>query len=220
MSILSPSDRAVLWRTVLTSGPEEREPLLRVLATEILGSVGRRLDLYDGYEDEVVETVSLLDASGLLGRDDLRESFEDADEDNDHAQSFVALLATHLSHAADIERLGLDERVKALRLAEGWQSHLLDRPQAHPESLTAPQVAARYGVTPQAVYKWIRAGRVRAEQTPGGSWRLPADQFERARRSDGRRMLELKTRLAERARDAPPLSDEELADEIVGRRRD
>src|ERR1700730_2529271 len=126
MSILSPSDRAVLWRTVLTSGPAEREPLLRVLAAEILGSVGRRLDLYDGYEDEVVETVSLLDASGLLGRDDLRESFEDADEDNDHAQSFVALLATHLSHAADIERLGLDERVKALRLAEGWQSHLLD----------------------------------------------------------------------------------------------
>jgi excisionase family DNA binding protein len=42
---------------------------------------------------------------------------------------------------------------------------------AQPEWLTATQVAARYGVTPQAVYKWIRAGRVRAEQTPGGSWR-------------------------------------------------
>jgi hypothetical protein len=33
-------------------------------------------------------------------------------------------------------------------------------------------------------------------------------------------MIELKTRLAERARDAAPFSDEELADEIVGRRRD
>src|ERR1039457_3883898 len=76
MSILSPTDRAVLWRTVLTSGSEERESLLRVLAAEILDSVGRRLDLYDGYEDAVVETVGLLDASGLLGRDDLRESFE------------------------------------------------------------------------------------------------------------------------------------------------
>jgi excisionase family DNA binding protein len=220
MSILSPSDRAVLWRTVLGSGSAERESLLRVLAAEILGSVGRRLELYDGHEDEVVETVGLLDASGLLGRDDLRESFEEADEDDDHAQSFVALVASHLSHAADIERLGVDERVKALRLAGAWQSHLRDRTQAHSESLTAPQVAARYGVTPQAVYKWIKAGRVRAEQTPGGSWRLPADQFERARRPDGRRMIELKARLSERARDAAPFSDEELADEIVGRRRD
>jgi len=150
----------------------------------------------------------------------LRESFEEADLDDDYAQSFVALLASHLSHAADIERLGVDEHVKALRLAGAWQRHLRDWTQAHSESLTAPQVAARYGVTPQAVYKWIKAGRVRAEQTPGGSWRLPADQFERARRPDGRRMIELKTRLAERARDAPPLSDEQLADEIVGRRRD
>ncbi len=43
------------------------------------------------------------------------------------------------------------------------------------------QVAARYGVTPQAVYKWIESGRVSAERTPGGSWRLAADQFERHR---------------------------------------
>jgi len=220
MSILSPTDRAVLWRTVLTSGSEERESLLRVLAAEILDSVGRRLDLYDGYEDEVVETVGLLDASGLLGRDDLRESFEEADEDDDHAQSFVALLTAHLSDAADIERLGTNQRVQALRLAGAWQSHLLDRARAQSDSLTAPQVAARYGVTPQAVYKWIKAGRVRAEQTPGGSWRLPADQFDDHRQLDRRRITDLKARLAERVRDAPPFTDEELADEIVARRRD
>jgi excisionase family DNA binding protein len=148
--------------------------LLRVVAAEILASVGRRLDLNDGYEDEAVETVGLLDASGLLGCNDLRQSFEEAD---DHAQSFVALLAAHLSHAADIERLGTNQCVQALRLAGAWQSHLLDRARTQSDPLTAPQVAARYGVTPQAVYKWIKAGRVRAKQTPGGSWRLPADQF-------------------------------------------
>jgi hypothetical protein len=72
MSILSPTDRAVLWRTTVTSGPEERRSLLKVLAAEILASVGRRLDLDDGLEERVVDTVELLDESGLLGRDDLR----------------------------------------------------------------------------------------------------------------------------------------------------
>src|SRR6266496_2064807 len=76
MSILSPTDRAVLWRTVVTSGSEDRGSLLRVLARELMDSIGRRLDLYAGHEDEFIETVALLDASGLIGRDDLREAFE------------------------------------------------------------------------------------------------------------------------------------------------
>ena len=219
MSILSPTDRAVLWRTVVTSGTEDRGSLLRVLAREILDSVGRRLHLYGGYEDEVIDTVVLLDASGLLGRDDLREAFEDADEDDDHAQGFAALLAGHLAAVADVERLGIDDRMRAVRLAAAWREHLLDSSREQPEWLTAPQVAARYGVTPQAVYKWIKAGRVSAEQTPGGSWRLRTDQFERAGRLDRRRIAELKERLIERAGDAPPVSDQDLADEIVARRR-
>src|SRR5437763_14879215 len=106
MSILSPTDRAVLWRTVVTSGPDDRGSLLRVLAREVLDSVGCRLDLYSGHEDEVIETIELLDASGLLGRDDLREGFEEADEDDEHAQAFAALLAGHLGYAANLERLG------------------------------------------------------------------------------------------------------------------
>ena len=100
MSILSPTDRAVLWRTAITSGPGERSSLLRVLAAEILASVGRRLDLYGGYEDEVIETVEILDQVGLLGRDDLREAFEAADEDEERAETFTALLISHLSAAA------------------------------------------------------------------------------------------------------------------------
>ena len=218
MSILSPTDRAVLWRTVVTSGSEDRGSLLRVLARELLDSVGRRLDLYAGHEDEFIETVGLLDASGLIGRDDLREAFEEADEDDDHAQAFAALLAGHLSEAADLERLGAEARVRAARLAAVWQGHVLERPRPDAGWLSAAQVAARYSVTPQAVYKWIKAGRVEAEQTPGGSWRLPAEQFERGR-TDPRRLAALKAKLLEHAGDAPSVSDEELADEVVTRRQ-
>lgn len=218
MSILSPTDRAVLWRTVVTSGSEDRGSLLRVLAREVLDSVGRRLDMYGGHEDEVVETVALLDSAGLLGRDDLREAFEDADEDDDHAQAFAALLAGHLAETADIERLGADARVLAARLSATWQGHVLDRARSDKGWLTAAQVAARYGVTPQAVYKWIRAGRVTAEQTPGGSWRLPADQFARDR-TDPRRFAALQAKLVEHIGGAAPVSDEDLADEIVSRRQ-
>ena len=218
MSILSPTDRAVLWRTAITSRPGERSSLLRVLAAEILASVGRRLDLYGGYEEEVIETVEILDRAGLLGRDDLREAFEEADEDEDHAETFTALLISHLNAAADIERLDVEARLKAMRLAGAWQLHIADRAQAGRQWLTAAQVAARYGVTPQAVYKWIAAGRVRAEQTPGGSWRLPADQFthEHIRPDE---TTELKARLLARTADSPVPSDEELAVEIAERRR-
>jgi excisionase family DNA binding protein len=217
MSILSPTDRAVLWRMTVTSGREERVSRLKILAAEILESAGRRLDLYSGFDDEVVETVEILDASGLLGRDDLREAFEDADEDDDRAQIFAALLASHLDAAADIERLGVDVRVRALRLAGAWRGHVSDRARVEPEWLSVAQVAARYGVTPQAVYKWIDAGRVSAERTPGGSWRLAADQFERnPARQDA--AIALKAKLIEHVASAPGPSDQELAAEIVARR--
>jgi len=209
---------AVLWRTAITSGPGERSSLLRVLAAEILASVGRRLDLYGGYEDEVIDTVEILDRAGLLGRDDLREAFEEADEDEDHADTFTALLISHLSAAADIERLGVGVRLKAMRLAGAWQLHIADRAQAGRQWLTAAQVAAKYGVTPQAVYKWISAGRVRAEQTPGGSWRLSADQFAHDNIKPDVTMG-LKAQLLARAADSPTPSDEDLTVEIVERRR-
>ncbi len=219
MSILSPTDRAVLWRMTVTSGSEERASRLKILASEILESAGRRLDLYSDHDEEVVETVEILDASGLLGRDDLREAFEDADEDHDRAQAFAALLASHLDSAAEVERLGVDVRLRALRLAGVWRGHVSDRARdEEPEWLSAAQVAARYGVTPQAVYKWIDAGRVRAERTPGGSWRLAADQFE-PQRARQRAATALKAKLVERAGSEASPSDEELAAEIVARRR-
>ena len=177
------------------------------------------MDLYSDHDDEVIETVEILDASGLLSHDDLREAFEDADEDDDRAQTFAALLASHLDSAAEVERLGVDVRLRALRLAGVWRGHISDRAREAPEWLSAAQVAARYGVTPQAVYKWIDAGRVRGERTPGGSWRLAADQFERHGARQDAATATLKRKLVERAGNAPGPSDEELAAEIVARRR-
>ncbi len=218
MSILSPADRAKLWHDTLTSGPEERGYQLQLLATEILVSVGRRLDLYSGYEDEIRETVALLDESGLLGRDDLRQAFEEADEDDEHARGFAALLADHLDLTADVARLGAERRVRAARLAAGWRKHILDKVDDQ-DWLTVAEVAARHGVTPQAVYKWIERGRIESERTPGGSIRVPAAQFATGRNLDRRALEELQARLLELAGDAQAISDEELADEVASRRR-
>ena len=43
-------------------------------------------------------------------------------------------------------------------------------------AMTVAQVAAHWGVTPKAVYGWIKAGKVPARKLPGGDYRfLPED---------------------------------------------
>ena len=48
-----------------------------------------------------------------------------------------------------------------------------------PAYLSVGDVAARFGVTTQAVYKWLQRQRIEGTRGPGGSWRIPAAQFER-----------------------------------------
>ncbi len=48
-------------------------------------------------------------------------------------------------------------------------------------TLTTGQVAARCEVSIGAVKKWIRRGKLRATKTPGGHFRVLADEFERFR---------------------------------------
>ena len=40
------------------------------------------------------------------------------------------------------------------------------------------EVAKIYGVTVQAVYKWINEGKVKITETPGGEKRIPASQLK------------------------------------------
>jgi excisionase family DNA binding protein len=42
---------------------------------------------------------------------------------------------------------------------------------------TVAEVAAHFGVSVKAVYRWMASGRIRAERRPGGSYRIPVDQF-------------------------------------------
>jgi excisionase family DNA binding protein len=87
--------------------------------------------------------------------------------------------------------------VRAMEMASEWREHVIGRRRPEPEYVSVGDVAARYGVTTQAVYKWLRDERIEATRGPGGSWRIPAAQFERdTRPATSRRQLdELKRHL-------------------------
>jgi excisionase family DNA binding protein len=217
MQILSPEDRAVLWQGVITSDQDARGSMLRVLAKEILDALGGRLDLYSGYDELVLESVELLDASGYIGRDSLRQAFEQVDEAEQGPQELVAELAHQLRESADVERLGVSARIRAIELAARWREQLLIG-EADKAELSVADVAARYKVTPQAVYKWIEKGWIEAHQTPGGSWRVPAAQFSHAEPGiDEGASLALQKRLLELHGDRAAPTDEELAEELSRR---
>lgn len=90
----------------------------------------------------------------------------------------VAKIAGLLREAAGVERLGVQRRVRAVELASQWREHLITRERAEPGYLSVADVAARYSVSTQAVYKWLAEGRIEGTRGPGGSWRIPAAQFD------------------------------------------
>ena len=53
-----------------------------------------------------------------------------------------------------------------------------------PKFLTTGEAAKKLGVTDQVIINWIRAGRVRAEQTPGKHYRVYTDQFKTTNEQD------------------------------------
>ena len=217
MPILSPEDRAVLWQKAITSDADARHSMLRVLAKEMLDVLGSRLDMYSGYEDLLVETLELLDASGYIGRDSIRRAFEEAEEDEHGPESLVVELAHQLREAADVEHLGVERRIRAVEAAARWRQELLERQSAEAEELTVAQVAAQFKVTPQAVYKWIEKERIEAARTPGGSWRIPAAQFSDDGGVDQHASVELQKSLVRLHGDRPMPTDEDLAEELSRR---
>jgi len=216
---LTPEDRVVLWRKTIESTPKDREVMLKVLAREALDTAGAKLDLYHDYEDAFAATFALLDESGYLGRDDLRQAFEEADTETTAAALFVALVADYLRRTAEVDRLEADARIRAVELSHYWRDLLAERPAEEEGWLSVAQVAAHYGVTPQAVYKWIREDKIEYEQRPGGSYRIRADQIERSRPGQRQRVKELQQRLLERHKDVEPVEDDELVAEIRSRRQ-
>ncbi len=179
MEILSPEDRVVLWRAAIDADGSRREALMHVIAKEIVGSLGA-LDLdEDQYAQLTVESLRTLDDAGLFASDSLRRCLETLHEPGGGAGLVAAELAGLLRAAADVEHLGVERRVRAVETASQWREHVLSRRRPAPAYLSVGDVAARFGVTTQAVYKWLQRQRIEGTRGPGGSWRIPAAQFER-----------------------------------------
>lgn len=224
MLILSPEDRAALWHKTITSDPDSRDGMLRVLAKEIQDLIGATLTLYD-FDEQLEQSVRLLDSSGFLGRDDLRGSFEEigeeTEDEDDSTARFALTLVGYLEQTADVSHLTSEERTSALELARQWREAVADERGPGSETMTVAAVASHFGVTPQAVYKWCHTGKIDFERTPGGSYRIPAGQFHLERgRATRRSREELKRRLLERYGDRPPMSDDEIAAAIEDARRE
>lgn len=215
MLATSPEDRAIMWREALAHRDDERVAHLRFIASDILGALSSPFDLYAGYEDPIVESVLALAEHGLFLENDMLAAYQAVgSEDEEAASRLLALLISRLGDLAGTAEEA-DLRAHAGGLAEFWREIIASREE---DLLTVAQVAARYRVTPQAVYKWIHAGKVRAEETPGGSYRIPASQF-RTDAAVHQRRSELRRQLAERARRDPPLADGELVAAIRESRR-
>jgi excisionase family DNA binding protein len=179
MEILSPEDRVVLWRAAIDADGSRREALMHAIAKEIVDSLGS-LDLYeDQYAQLTLESLRTLDDAGLFASDSLRKSLEVLHEPGGGADLLAAELAGLLRAAADVEHLGVQRRVRAVEMASQWREHVLGRRRPEPAYLSVGDVAARFGVTTQAVYKWLQKQRIEGTRGPGGSWRIPAAQFER-----------------------------------------
>ena len=149
-------------------GPQ-RQALVHLIAKEIMGSLSE-LDLYsDEYAKLTLESLRTLDDAGLFADDGLRRCIETLYE----PEGGVALLGAEISgllrDAAGVEHLGPGRRVRAMAMASDWREHVTGRRRAEPEYVSVGDVAARYGVTTQAVYKWLRDERIEATRGPGGS---------------------------------------------------
>jgi excisionase family DNA binding protein len=187
MEILSPEDRVILWRSTIDAEGRQREAFLHAIAKEVAESLSA-LDLHsDDHAELVVESLQTLDDAGLFASDGVRRSLETLHEPEGGADLLAAELAGLLRDAAGVEHLGVDRRVRAVEMASEWREYVQGRQRPEPRYISVGDVAASFGVTTQAVYKWLKDQRIEATRGPGGSWRIPAAQFDRDTRSSASR---------------------------------
>ena len=181
----SPEQRTVLWHDVVRSTPNERAARVHILAKEVQLLVASALSLYSDYDEDFEASIDLLSSSGLLGRDEFRLTFEDAEEDRESATELMLAIAALLAESTEAQHLSDDQRARCVALRDRWVAVIEDEDaQASSESTgggfcTVAEVARHFDVTPQAVYRWIDKDLIKWERRPGGSYRIPSDQFER-----------------------------------------
>lgn len=174
----TPEDRVVLWKDAVDSDADVRSVRLRVLAREAQEGVAAPLNLYS--QDALFEeTFELLGATGLFGRDTLRIAFEEVDQSDEGPARLIEVLADLLDEGVEDPHLQLEQRERSAQLAEDWRELLAVVPMpAMADHWTVAEVAAHFGVTPQAVYRWIDKDRIAWRRRPGGSYLIPAAQFD------------------------------------------
>jgi excisionase family DNA binding protein len=222
MHVTSPDDRAIAWRTASSRRGEEREALRHLLVSEMLVELRSDLDLYGDYGDAFVDSVDLLDRYDRFFDHPMLMAYQalgvetDPDDEHEDSRRLLAVVAARLGEVASSDDVEDSDRHRSGDLAELWREHLaVGQGERY---LTVAQLAARHGVTPQAVYKWIHSGKIEAEERPGGSYRIPASQFRSStslleKRAETRRKL----RDLQRGR---PLSDQEIVAALRESRRD
>ncbi len=224
MLLLTPEERARAWREAVVAEADEREFKRHMLAMAALQTVGSELSLYsDGHATALKESLDLLELSGLIGRDELREAFEEIDEAGT-ARAFLAALGRHLRETATVQWLDTGSRGAAAGLAERWRQaaagDVADRTEDDGEIyITVAEVAALYDVTPQAVYKWIHRGVLDAHTRPGGSYQVPVTALASDERFDIGRARRLQQTLARRHEAQGEVSGAETVEQIRSRRR-
>lgn len=174
----TPEDRVVMWRDAVDSDSDVLSVRLHVLAKEVQETVAESLNLYS-HDELFEETFDLLGATGFVGRDALRIALEEAEAPEGPAR-LLEVLAELLDEGVDDQHLASKQRDRSAQLAEQWRELLAAAPT--PEVVaghwTVAEVAEHFGVTPQAVYRWIDKDRIQWRRRPGGSYLIPADQFD------------------------------------------
>ena len=222
MYVTSPEDRALAWRAASSRRGEEREALRHLLVSEMLVELRSDLDLYGDYGDRFVDSVDLLDRydrffdhAMLMAYQGLGMGGEGEDERED-SRRLLATVAARLGELAASDEVDAADRHRSGELADLWRDLLAGR--EGEQFLSVAQLAARHGVTPQAVYKWIHGGKIEAEERPGGSYRIPAAQFRSSPSSLADR-AETRRKLRERQR-GRPMGDAEIVAALRESRRD
>jgi len=82
-------------------------------------------------------------------------------------ESAITILSRE-ARVSDAQIIGLRRAISALKL---------DQNKDDLKMLSTGDVAKKLGVSNQAVINWIETGKMKAYRSPGGHYRIPADQF-------------------------------------------
>jgi transposase-like protein len=182
-SVIDLEGRRQLWLDVLAATGSLRSAKVAQLGVFILGELGTAVDLYHDHDEAFQRTFLTLDAADMLAP--LLEPYllvDTGDADTGmHAEDFLALVTARL---ARLHRTGSAPENAAGELFRFWRRALYDRSDRDADSLTIAEVAALYGITPQAVYKWVRGGKVAADKGPDGKLRIPAASLRTTREQE------------------------------------